>query len=238
MREEQKNALSVVMGKRKVQLIKFAVILIVVLVALIAVYMKGSSNTKKDYEDKIKMMEEEKQKLSEELVTTEKVNLDLITSEIKNIGELATVEYLYTDAGKFEDAEKLFGIKLPFTEKYFIAKWDGIIKAGVKIDEIHVEIQEAAKEIIVQMPKAEILSHEIDNDSIETLDEKDGLFNPLEVEDVRDFDAASKEAMEKRAIENGILDKAYENAKVIVEKIVNTDVVQKQGYSVRFEEKE
>ena len=55
------------------------------------------------------------------------------------------------------------------------------------------------------MPNAEILSHEIDNNSIETLDEKDGLFNPVKVEDVRQFDTVSKDAMEDRAIENGIL---------------------------------
>ena len=85
------------------------------------------------------------------------------------------------------------------------------------------------------MPKAKILSHEIDNDSIETLDEKDGLFNPVKVEDVREFDAVSKDAMDERAIENGILDKAFENAKEIIEKLVNNDAVQEQGYTITFE---
>ena len=85
------------------------------------------------------------------------------------------------------------------------------------------------------MPKAEILSHEIIEDSIETLDEKDGLFNSVTVEDVRNFDAISKEAMEVRAIENGLLDKAFNNAKAIIEQLVNNDVVQEQGYKIRFE---
>ena len=67
------------------------------------------------------------------------------------------------------------------------------------------------------MPKARILSHQIDKDSIETLDQKDGLFNPVKVEDVRTFDSVSQDAMEERAIENGILDKAFENAKNIRE---------------------
>ena len=49
------------------------------------------------------------------------------------------------------------------------------------------------------MPNAEILSHEIDNNSIETLDEKDGLFHPVKVGDIRQFDAVSKAAMEDRA---------------------------------------
>ena len=49
------------------------------------------------------------------------------------------------------------------------------------------------------MPKARILSHQIDKDSIETLDQKEGLFNPVKVEDVRNFDSVSQDAMEERA---------------------------------------
>lgn len=158
----------------------------------------------------------------------------MIRSEIYDIGELATIEYLYTDAGKFENPKQLFGLNVPFTTKSFISKWDGVIKAGVKIDQIIVEINDVNKEIIVNMPKSAILSHEIEKESIETLDEKDGLFNPIKVDDIRAFDKVSKEAMEERAIENGILDKATENAKKIIEKLVNNDVVQEQGYIIEF----
>ena len=159
----------------------------------------------------------------------------MIKSEIKDIGELATIEYLYTNAAKFEDPKQIFGVNIPFTTKSFIAKWDGIIKAGVKIDKIIVEINDRKKEIIVHMPKAEILSHEIDNNSIETLDEEDGLFNKIKIEDVRSFDAISKDEMEQRAKDNGILDKAFENAKEIIERLVNNDIVQEQGYVIKFE---
>ena len=84
------------------------------------------------------------------------------------------------------------------------------------------------------MPKSEIISHEIDNESIESLDEKDGLFNPVKVDDVRNFDKISKEEMEARAIENGLLIKASKNATEIIEKLINNDVVQEQGYVINF----
>lgn len=41
--------------------------------------------------------------------------------------------------------------------------------------------------------------------------------------------------MEKRAIENGILDKAFENAKSIIYKLVNTDVVAEREYKIVFQ---
>ena len=75
---------------------------------------------------------------------------------------------------------------------------------------------------------------QIDNESIETLDEKDGLFNPVKVDDVRNFDKISKEEMEARAIENGLLIKASKNATEIIEKLINNDVVQEQGYVINF----
>ncbi len=38
--------------------------------------------------------------------------------------------------------------------------------------------------------------------------------------------------MEERAIENGILDKAFENAKNIIRKIIDNDLVEELGYTV------
>lgn len=237
MDNEQSNEI-IVIKKYKKKVIKLSIIVGVIIVVLLTIFLKGYSDASKKYVDKINELEQKITKLSDPTLiytlATKKVTIDLIKSEIYDIGELATIEYLYTDAGKFENPKQLFGYDIPFTKKSFIAKWDGIIKAGVKIDQIIVEINDENKEIIVHMPESAILSHEIRKESIETLDEKDGLFNPVKVDDVREFDKVSKEAMEKRAIENGILDKATKNAEEIIEKLVNNDIVQEQGYIIKF----
>lgn len=217
------------------------VLLIILLVIASVVFFKGYKSANEKYEDVIKELEEERERNAEPIVQEEEpkgVDIDLINSEIRDIGELATIEYLYTDAGKFEDAAKMFGKEIPFsfTTKSFIAKWDGVIKAGVKVDDIAVEVNDSDKEIVVRIPEAEILSHEIDSESIETLDEKDGLFNPIKVDDIRNFDIINKEAMEQKAIENGILEKAFENAKNIIYRIIDTDLVEELEYSIMFEE--
>ena len=219
----------------------FAMVAVVILVIVLILVINGNHNSKEKYEAAIKQLEEEVDRLSDPVVAYEEasrtVDISAINVEIQSIGELATVEYLYTDAGKYEDAAELFGKEIPFsfTTKSFIAKWDGSIKAGIDITRVTAEVKEPAKEIIIHIPKAEILSHEIDEESIETLDERDGLFNPLRVEDVREFDAISKEAMEKRAIENGLLDKAFENAKEIIRRLVDTGLVEELGYTITFE---
>ena len=99
-------------------------------------------------------------------------------------------------------------------------KWDGTIKAGIDIENVKITYNKIKKTITVDIPKAKIISHEPDENSFETLDQKDGLFNPVKVEDVRVFDAESKAAMEERAIKNGLLEKAEENAQNIIENML------------------
>ena len=229
---------SIKFNSLKMKLIKLLIILAVILALIIGIFIKGYTSASEKYRETITNLEEEVKRLSEPIAVYEEasqeVNLSLIYSKISDIGELATIEYIYTDAGKFEDPKQLFGKNIPFTTKSFIAKWDGVIKAGIKIEDIIIEINDANKEISIHLPDAEILSHEINEESIETLDEKNGLFNQVTVDDVRNFDQVSKEAMETRAIENGLLEKANKNAEKIIEKLVNNDVVKEQEYKIIF----
>lgn len=224
--------------RNKSKIVIVAVIIVLLSVTALAIFIKGYVSAEEKAEQRISELEAEIAELSDPVATFEEaskeVNINVINAEVQGIGELATLEYLYTDAGKFSDPKQLFGHDIPFTTKSFIAKWDGSIKAGVQVDKITVEIDNSKKEIIVFIPKAEILTHEIDDKSFETLDEKDGLFNPIEIDDIREFDTKSKETMEKRAIENGILDKAFENAKDIISKLIKSNVPKELEYNIVF----
>ncbi|WP_251209197.1 DUF4230 domain-containing protein [Acetatifactor aquisgranensis] len=217
------------------------IVTVAVIIIIVGIFYKGYLSATEKYEATIQRLEEEVERLSEPVAVYEEaskeIDIRVINAEIQDIGELATIEYLYTDAGKFEDPAELFGKEIPFsfTTKSFIVKWDGTIKAGVDISKVTAEVNKEKKEIVVHIPEAEILSHEIEDDSIETLDEKDGLFNKIKVEDIREFDINSKAAMEQRAIENGLLDKAFENAKSIIYKLLDTDMVEELEYSITFE---
>lgn len=224
------------------KLIELIIIIVLIIAVIVAIFCKAYSNAKDKYEDTIEELNGEVERLSDQVAVyeeaTKEIDIGVINTQIQNIGELATVEYMYTDAGKFEDTKQIFGADAPFTTKSFIAKWDGSIKAGVDVTQITAEVDEKNHEIIIHMPKAQILSHEIDEDSVETLDEKDGLFNEVKVDDVREFDAVSKQAMEQRAIDNGLLDKASENAKDIIQTMINTGDVKELGYEITFREVE
>lgn len=213
-----------------------AAVIIVLMAALSLLYFHGYQKAEAKYQaivDDLNAQLDDRAAVYEEVST--EVNLSVVSAEIKTIGQLATVEYLYTDAGKFSDPKQVFGYNIPFTTKSFIAKWDGVIKAGVDVTKIELSLDDEEKTITIYLPQAEILSHEIDENSVETLDESDGLFNPVKVEDVRTFDAESKAAMEQRAIGNGILDKAYANAEEIISSLLHANPAIGEAYRIVFE---
>ena len=212
--------------KRK--LIKIAIIAAAVIIVAVVIFVQASRINKMNT------------RIDELLNTpavaesvTPQISLDVISTEIKGIGELATVEYLYTNAAKFEDSKQIKEWNIPLTQKRFIIKYDGIIKAGVDVNEITLEIDETHKVLTVNMPKAKILSHETDTESVELLDEKNGLFNSVSIEDKIGFDEEVGDEMEERAVENGLLTKAQENAEQIIKNLI-TNIPGIEEYRIDF----
>lgn len=162
------------------------------------------------------------------------ISLEAINTELREIGELATMEYVYTDAAKFSDSKQIKNWNIPFTEKSFILKWDGVIKAGVDVNAIQVKANREKKILTIFLPEAEILSHDPDRSSVEVLNEKDGLFNKITLDDQVEFDVKSEAAMEARAIENGLLEKARKNAEAVILGLLSADPAIAGNYTVTF----
>jgi hypothetical protein len=133
-----------------------------------------------------------------------------VESRLEGVSELASVSYSYTNMAKFENSEEFYGVKLPFTTKSFILTYDGVIKAGVDLKDVKVAV--AGQTVTVTLPKAKILSHEIEEDSVKIFDEKTSVFNPFTVEDFTAFQSAQKTVMEQKAKERDLLGQAQKKA--------------------------
>ena len=64
---------------------------------------------------------------------------------------------------------------------------------------------------------------------------KQNIFNPISVNDVYNVDEATKEAMSKRAIDNGILERAQDNAQSLIRSILEMNPTLQEGYTVVFD---
>ena len=142
----------------------------------------------------------------------------VLSEKMSDIRELASAEYIFTNAARFTSSKHIKDWKIPLTQKSFVQKWDGVIKAGVDLEALQVTGD--GEKLCITLPRAEVLSYEVLTDTVEVLDEKNNVFNPIKVDDKNDFDAETKQEMIDRAIKNGLLDKADKNAEQIITDII------------------
>lgn len=159
---------------------------------------------------------------------TSELDAVVLENQLTGISELASVTYSYTNMAQFRNSSEFYGMKVPFTTKSFILTYDGVIKAGVDLSAAEVRVSGTA--VTVKLPEAAILSHEIDEDSVEVFDEKTSIFNPFTVEDMAAFQADQKQAMEAKALDKGLLTEAAEKAKISVEALLTAALP--EGYTL------
>ncbi|MBQ9037415.1 MAG: DUF4230 domain-containing protein [Erysipelotrichaceae bacterium] len=141
-----------------------------------------------------------------------------IEASMAEIQELATMEYAYTNMGKFESSKEFKGIKIPFTTSKYIITYDGVIKAGYDLSKATVSVN--GNEVTITLPDVEVLSHTIDYDSLQIMDEQYSIFNQVEITDYNGFYAEQSKLMEEKAINKGLFEKAEVNGKTMIESLI------------------
>ena len=155
-------------------------------------------------------------------ITAPAITSSLLKEELKYVKDLVTVEYRYTNADKAEfPGHVLFGQNIPFTGKSFIVSYDGVIKYGVDLSAVEIRVNDVARSVTVTVPQSKIISHEMPEASFKALDEKNGLFNRIHIDDVTEFRQAQKSAMEAKASEMGLPRQAQEQSGAAIEALLN-----------------
>lgn len=182
---------------------KIIVIILLIGLALFAAFFYGKKQMRNEMEPEI--------------------TSSLIYNKLVSAKELTTLKYHYTNMGHFENQNTFYGYKVPFTSKEFIVSYEGLINAGIDLNKMKVNVGD--KSIEVRIPAAEILSHEIYEDSLKVYDERESIFNRIDIEDYNDFSKDQKSEIEKKAIKKGLLKEADEESKRAVEEILMGDTI-------------
>ncbi len=184
---------------------------------------------------------EEKESLTkkiDELLTEDVYYFDseAIAEEIEQIGELASVEYRYTNVGTLDASKKWFKttINIPGSQKTIVVTMDGVIKIGIDVNKIKIECNEEEKLITVKLPTAKLLSNELDENSIKVYDETTGILNKVTMEDSSAIRNQIKTKAEENAKDNGVYDMAKKNAENIIRCMLEAIPGLKETYSIEF----
>ncbi len=184
-----------------------------------------------------------REKEVEKLVEVEKaVTAQLLQDGLRDMGVLVTQEYYFTEVISASNIKtlsldfKLFRIneRLPFTESSFVASYDGTVTAGLDCAGVAVEKDDALSRITVTLPRAEILTVDVDPESFQLYDEKQGVGTRITVEDYNRALAELERSAADKAVERGILEKAEQNAQDLIRRFL-LSVVDKPGWSVQFQ---
>ena len=152
----------------------------------------------------------------EEIVT---VNTEIIKDGLKEMGTLITQEYYFTQVEEYKSTERVWIFD---SKASFIFSYDGVVTAGIDCNDIEITKDDEAKIINVKIPKSNIIGVNIDHDSFKIYEEKEGLWNKLDMTKYNNSIIEFENEAKNKAINKGIIDKADENAKTLIESFINS----------------
>ncbi len=163
----------------------------------------------------------------EEIVT---VNTEIIKDGLKEMGTLITQEYYFTQVEEYKSTERVWIFD---SKASFIFSYDGVVTAGIDCNDIEITKDDEAKIIDVKIPKSNIIGVNIDHDSFKIYEEKEGLWNKLDMTKYNNSIIEFENEAKNKAINKGIIDKADENAKTLIESFINS-LIEDNVYSIEF----
>ncbi len=171
----------------------------------------------------------------EKIVEVEKeITASTIQDGLRDMGFLVTEEYYFTQVVSYASSLKLFNlVELGITESKFLASYDGVVTAGIDFEKIRIQKDQDRGVIDVALPEAAILNVDIDPESFELYTEKEGWGNPISLKDYNQSLVELEKNAADRAVERGLLDRAEENARQVVENFIRS-LMDTSAYTIRF----
>ena len=160
------------------------------------------------------------------------IDIAVIEEKVNSIAELSTIEYYYTTLAKYENYKDFYGWKIPLTTTKFFITYDGVIKAGIDLSKVKVCI--VGKTVLIEIPKATVLSHEVKYDTMQIVDETYSIFNRITITDYNNFMLNEAKIMVTKAANDGLFQKAQQNAIRIIQDLIEPLIPENYDYSIRF----
>lgn len=230
------------MKKEKRKFVRIALIVLILLivvgcvvVAVVGVGRRGAEKAPLVAPPSEASQVEPTPRTREKIVEVEKeITAEILQDGLNDIGLLVTEEYYFTEVVSFSSIKKLFKvIELGITESYYLASYDGVIRAGIDFTGIRVEKNDASRIITVTIPLPEICSVDIDPNSFELYSEKEGLGNPISIADYNQSLVELETNAAQKAVDRGLLERAAENAQLVIKNFIRS-LFAEEEYSLRF----
>ncbi|MBR0400676.1 MAG: DUF4230 domain-containing protein [Mogibacterium sp.] len=137
-----------------------------------------------------------------------------LLERLEDASELTVEKMYYTGIEEFEE-----GTVPLITKNSFFMKYEAVISAGFDMEDVDIDITD--EQVIVQVPKAKVLSVAIDANTIEYFDTKFSLIKKTDrKEATKQVQIQAQKSAEEHANDKGLLDEADKRAEVIFKGIL------------------
>ena len=161
-----------------------------------------------------------------------------IKEEIASVRKMVTKEYSYDKVGHHTKSKKLFGKTVPFTTDDFLFQYSATVFVGVDLGKVQFDVDNEKKIIYVELPEADIIAHEIDEDSFAYYSTKDSIFTNSKMDDYMEEVAELTASKEKELREKGtIFEEAENEAKDVLREVMLLNETIKE-YEIIFDNKD
>ena len=161
----------------------------------------------------------------------EEFNQEYLYSTIKKAKELTTAELNYKGTYRFKDS----GIRI-INKSDFLMVYTAKVRVGIDVKKIEVDSNPYIKVVTITIPKAKVLSVNVDPSKIKYYDEKFSLFN-FDAKEDSDKAQAEIEKKAKEEISNlGVLAMADKQAETLITGLIKDAVP--RDYKIEVKSKE
>ncbi|MGH4138555.1 DUF4230 domain-containing protein [Clostridium sp.] len=147
------------------------------------------------------------------------ISSTIIAERLSKVSELSTVKYSYSNIISLKNSKTFKDFSIPFTEKSFLIKYSGYIKAGVDLKDLDIVVNKGS--VTITLKKAIILDHVINNEDLFVYDEKSSMFNKLSMQDMINEISDEKSKTEAYLLKTKFLDEANGNTKLLLQTILS-----------------
>lgn len=149
----------------------------------------------------------------------------VIMEKISYVKELSLVKYSYSGVISFTDYLRFINLQVPMTEKSFLIKYTGYVKAGIDVSKTTVSVK--GKTVKIGLPKPVIQETVIDEKSLQVFDESMNILNPIKVADYQKAIVAEQNKIKQDALAKGILTESSDQAHKFI-----TSLLEELGFEI------
>lgn len=161
----------------------------------------------------------------------EQPSVSVVFDRIVSKSELVSASQSYNITDRAGSSASFFDLfDIPFTDNSFWYRYVGTIKAGVNLES--AEFSQSGDTITVMLDQPTIISNTPNMDESGVMEERNNIFNPIQVKDVEAFQRQCVQQSESAAIEGGLLDEARTNAEQDITDMFNAAMG--NAYQVAF----